>query len=119
MKKIVNEIEMQIPREEIDTGLINPMEQKIEDIIYKNIPLGLLKPLIIDYSRLDQLKSSFNENERKMLKLFSDIPSFSNTEQIFYASTFISFITSRKIQLFKAFALLKHCYELGLIQNSN
>ena len=45
------------------------------------------------------------------------IPSFSNSQQIFYASTFISYITSHKIQLFKAFALLKSCYELGIIHN--
>jgi hypothetical protein len=119
IQKIVNEIEMQIPREDIDTGFINQMEQKIEAILYKNIPLGLLKPLIVDYSHLDELKSSFNKNKRKMLKLLLDIPSFSNTEQIFYASTFISYITSHKIQLFKAFTFLKHCYELGIIQNSN
>jgi hypothetical protein len=117
-QKIVNEIEMQIPREDIDTGFINQMEQKIEAILYKNIPLGLLKPLIIDYSHLDELKSSFNKNERNMLKLLLDIPSFSNTKQIFYASTFISYITSHKIQLFKAFTFLKQCYELGVIQNS-
>ncbi|MHA1945994.1 MAG: hypothetical protein ACXAC6_02920 [Candidatus Hodarchaeales archaeon] len=118
MQKIVNEIEMQIPREDIDTGFVYQMEQKIEAILYKNIPLELLKPLIIDYSHLNELKSSFNKNERKMLKLLSEIPSFSNTKQIFYASTFISYITSHRIQLFKAFAFLKHCYELGLIQNS-
>ncbi|MHA2224051.1 MAG: DUF2341 domain-containing protein [Candidatus Hodarchaeales archaeon] len=117
MELLASQIENLFTKEELE-GLITPeMTQKTKNIVYKTLPLGLLKPLTVDLTLLKNNMYIFKKNERKWFDLIAEIPSFIDGQQAFSAITFISSLTVHGIPLVKAFSFLDRCYTLRIIRN--
>ena len=58
---ISNQIERQIPVEELDTAVISKRKE-IKDIIYHYLPLGILYPLTVDYEVIKKRKKNLKKN---------------------------------------------------------
>ncbi len=115
--EITDRIERMFSRVVLQDSEISGTQEPIKKILYETLPLGLLKPLIVDEKRLKIRKKHFNKDEKKWYEYIKEVPSFVDGQQVFYAMTFITSLTLHGIPLAKAFSFLETCYELDAVRN--
>ncbi len=115
--EITDQIESKFSRNRLQDSEISGTQEPIKKILYKTLPLGLFKPLIVDEERLKKRKKHFSKDEIKWFEYVKEVPSFIDGQQVFYAMTFITSLTLHGIPLTQAFSFLETCYELDVVRN--
>ncbi|MHA2224865.1 MAG: hypothetical protein ACXAC8_06660 [Candidatus Hodarchaeales archaeon] len=114
---IHKQIEQCFSSEKLGSILINSRTEEIKKIIYDNLPLGLLKPLLVEEEVLKEKLKSFKKTEKKMYEFLDKVPSFIDGQQIFFALTMISSLTARGISITDAILFLEKLHSIGGLRN--
>jgi hypothetical protein len=110
-------IEKHVTSENLETILITSIKKEVKKIIYDNLPLGLLKPLLVENEVLKDKINTFKKTEKKMCELLGNVPSFIDGQQVFFALTLISSLTNRGITLTDAILFLEKLHTVGGLRN--
>jgi hypothetical protein len=114
---IHEQIEERFSPNELDSILNGEIKEEVKRIIYDNLPLGLLKPLLVENTILREKLNTFKKKERKIYQIIRDVPSFIEGLQIFYALTLISSLTTQGITLTDAILFLEKLHNEGGLRN--
>ncbi len=114
---IHEQIESRFSPDELNSILNGDIKAEVEKIVYDNLPLGLLKPLIVENTVLRTKLNTFKKTEKKIYQIIGDVPSFIEGLQIFYALTLISSLTAQGITLTDAILFLEKLHNEGGLRN--
>ncbi|MHA2073588.1 MAG: hypothetical protein ACW97X_03140, partial [Candidatus Hodarchaeales archaeon] len=103
--------------DELDSILNGEIKEEVKKIIYDNLPLGLLKPLLVESTILREKLNTFKKTEKKIYQIIRDVPSFIEGLQVFYALTLISSLTAQGITLTEAILFLEKLHKEGGLRN--
>jgi hypothetical protein len=116
MSELIEQIEKNFTQKELEGVISAELRLRAKNYVYDILPVGLLKPLMIDMEQFQKKSNQFTKQERNWWLLTKDIPSFKEAQQVFYAFTFLSNLTLKGITQADAFRYLEHCYELKVVR---
>ncbi|MFX0087536.1 MAG: hypothetical protein ACFFAU_17935, partial [Candidatus Hodarchaeota archaeon] len=114
---IHKQIERRFKPSDLDSVLNGDIKEEIKGIIYNNLPLGLLKPLLVENEILRAKLNMVKKKEKKIYQIIRNVPSFIEGLQIFYALTLISSLTTQGITLSDAILFLEKLHNEGGLRN--
>jgi hypothetical protein len=114
---IHKQIEGHFNPDELDSILNGEIKGEVKRIIYDNLPLGLLKPLLVENAVLKAKLNTFKKTEKKIYQIIHNVPSFIEGLQVFYALTLISSLTAQGITLTDAILFLEKLHNEGGLRN--
>jgi hypothetical protein len=108
-------IESRFSQEELEDPNLGDYPDIVRGMIYKQLNVGLLSKLTLDFARFEEHEKIFTDKERKYLEFLKGLPSLGENQIQFYITTFTSSITRHGVPLVKAYALLEKCFQLRII----